>query len=77
VRAGSESCWEYCFALRRRSGPEVSWIIVFIMAVYAVFVVCIVIAVRAALRAADPGTRKIAYMVFRDLLALFARRKRG
>jgi len=58
-------------------GPEVTWIIGYIMAVYAVFVVCIVIAVRAALRAKDPGTRKIAYMVFRDLLALFARRRRG
>ena len=58
-------------------GPEVTWIIRYIMAVYAVFVVCIVIAMRATLRAKDPGTRKIAYLVFCDLLALFARRRRG
>lgn len=58
-------------------GPEVTWIIGYIMVVYAVFLVCIVIAMRATLRAKDPETREIAYMVFRDLLALFARRRRG
>ena len=56
------------------ASAEIIWIITYIMAVYAVIVTCIVITMRAALRAKDPGTREVAYRMFRDLLAKLGRR---
>lgn len=53
------------------------WIIKYLMAMAAVFTTCLVITMFAALRAEDPATREIAYRMFRDLLALFAPRRRG
>ena len=40
------------------------------------FVACIVLTTWAALHAEHPGTREIAYRMFRDLLALLSRRRR-
>ncbi len=59
------------------AAPVIAWIVKYVMAVYAIFVALIVINVCVALRAKDPGTREIAHQMFRDLLALFSRRKQG
>jgi hypothetical protein len=59
--------------LLAEAGPTVSWIIFFIAAIVAVFVVYIGIAMWAIIRARDPEERKIRYEVFRDLLRAFFR----
>ena len=59
------------------ASSSVVWIVACLLAVRAVFAACIVITMRTALRAESPATREIAYRMFRDLLALFAPRRRG
>ena len=68
---------ERLFRAGAAASPEIIWIIKYIMAMQAVFVACIVLTMRAALHAEDPGTREIAYRMFRDLLALLSRRRRS
>jgi hypothetical protein len=54
-----------------------SWIIFFIAAVIAVFVVYVGIAMWAVIRGScDPEQRQVRYRVFRDLLRIFDRGRR-
>jgi hypothetical protein len=54
-------------------GADASWVVCFIAAVIAVFVVYLGIAMYATLRASDLEQQKIRYKVFQDLLKLFTR----
>jgi hypothetical protein len=56
------------FRLAAEVGTAANWVIVFISAIIAVFVVFIGIAMYAVFRAKDPEQRKVRYKVFRDLL---------
>jgi predicted small integral membrane protein len=56
-------------------GPMAVWIMIFLAAIVAVFVLYIGIAMWAALRARDPEQRQVSYQVFRDLRDLFLRGK--
>ena len=58
-------------------GPQVIWVIIFIAAIVATFVLYIGIALWVTLRTKDPRRQKISYQVFRDLLDLFRRGRRG
>lgn len=64
------------FRLMAALGPQMIWVFIFIAAIVAVFVLYIGIAIRATLRARDPGEREIRYQIFRDLLDLFRRGSR-
>lgn len=57
-------------------GAATNWVLVFIAAVIAVFVVYVGIAMYAVLRATDPEQRKVRYQVFRDLLQCFSSGRR-
>lgn len=50
------------------SGPPADWILIFVAAIVAIFVVYVGIAMRAVLRAPDQDQRQVRYQVFRDLL---------
>lgn len=52
-------------------GPAAMWLLVFVAAVVAVFVLYVGIALFATLRAPDEPQAKIRYQIFRDLLDLF------
>ena len=54
-------------------GPGVAWVLFFIAAVVAVFVVYVGIALVAALFAREPEPRKTRHEILRDLLKLFLR----
>lgn len=64
------------FRLMAALGPQMTWVLYFIAAIVAVFVLYIGIAIRATLRSRDPGEREIRYQIFRDLLDLFRRGSR-
>lgn len=57
-------------------GAAANWIIIFALAVIAVFVVYIGIAMCAALRSDDPEQQTIRYKIFQDLLRVFTRGRR-
>ena len=57
-------------------GPGVVWVIIFIAAVVAVFILYIGVALWATLRAKDAEQRKVRYQIFHDLLDLFLRGRR-
>jgi len=59
--------------LLAEAGPTVSWIIIFVAATVAVFVLYIGIAMYATLQAHDPQEQRIRYRIFHDLLGLFIR----
>ena len=50
------------------SGPAADWILIFLAAIVAIFVLYVGIAMRAVLRAPDQGQRQVRYQIFRDLL---------
>jgi hypothetical protein len=52
-------------------GPRAAWILVFLAAIVAVFVLYVGVALFATLRADDDKQQKIRYQVLRDLLDLF------
>jgi hypothetical protein len=54
-------------------GAAANWIIIFSLAVIAVFVGYLGIAMCAAFHAYDPEQQKIRYQIFQDLLRVFAR----
>ena len=58
-------------------GPQVIWVCIFIAAMVAVFILYVGIALWVTLCAKDPRRQKISYQVFRDLLDLFHRGRRG
>jgi hypothetical protein len=64
------------FRLMAQVDPAATWMAVFLTAVVAVFVLYVGVAMLATLRAKDPEQVKIRYRVFKDLLALFYRRRR-
>lgn len=55
-------------------GAAANWIVIFIAAVIAVFVVYVGVALYATLRASDPEQQQIRYKVFHDLLRFFGGR---
>lgn len=55
-------------------GPGATWLMVFIAAVIAVFVLYVGIALFATLRAPDDQQRTLRHEMFRELLDLFRRR---
>jgi hypothetical protein len=55
-------------------GPGATWLMVFIAAVIAVFVLYVGIALFATLRAPDDQQRTLRHEMFRELLELFRRR---
>ncbi len=57
-------------------GPGAIWVLFFIAAVIAVFVLYVGIALVAALLAKDPEQQKVRCKILRDLLWLFRRRRR-
>jgi hypothetical protein len=57
-------------------GAAANWIVFFIAAIIAVFMVYIGIAMWAIFRTRDADQQKIRYKVFRDLLGVFDRRRR-
>jgi hypothetical protein len=67
---------EILVRLSSAAGPAFACIAVFLMAVVATFVLLTAIAMLATIRADDLGQRQIRYRIFRDLLGLFAPRKR-
>jgi len=50
------------------SSPAADWILIFLAAIVAIFVLYVGIAMRAVLRAPDQDQRQVRYEVFRDLL---------
>jgi hypothetical protein len=68
---------EEVLRLMAEVGPGAVWIGGLLTAVVATFVLYIGIALWAVLRAKDPKQRKIRYRIFRDLIGLFDRRRRG
>jgi len=62
--------------LLAEKGPQVIWVLIFIAAMVAVFVIYTGIAMWATLRAQNPEQRQVRYRIFRDLLDLFRRGKR-
>jgi hypothetical protein len=54
-------------------GTAANWVVIFTLAVVAVFVGYLGIAMHATFRASDPEQRKIRYKVFQDLLRIFVR----
>jgi hypothetical protein len=57
-------------------GPGIIWVLIFIAAVIAVFVLYVGIALVAALFAKDPGQQKVRRKILRDLLRLFRCKRR-
>jgi hypothetical protein len=57
-------------------GPAATWIVAFIAAIVAVFVMYVGITIWATLRASDPEQQQIRYQLFSDLLDLFRHRSR-
>jgi hypothetical protein len=57
-------------------GAAANWIVIFTAAVIAVFVAYVGVAMYATLRATDPEQQKLRYKVFRDLLRIFAGKRR-
>jgi len=55
-------------------GAAANWIVIFISAVIAVFVVYLGVAMCATFRASDPEQQKLRYKVFHDLLRFFGGR---
>jgi hypothetical protein len=53
-------------------GAAASWVLVFVAAVVAVFVVYLGIAMYAVYQAKDPDQQKLRYKVFEDLLRVFS-----
>jgi hypothetical protein len=54
-------------------GPGVAWVLIFMAAVVAVFVLYVGIALLAALFAQEPGPQEARSKILRDLLNLFHR----
>lgn len=50
------------------AGPAADWILIFLAATVAIFMLYVGIALRAVLRASDQEQRQVLYQVFRDLL---------
>ena len=61
------------FRLLAAIGPGVAWVLKFIAAVIAVFVVYVGIALVAALITREPRLRQTRHEILRDLLDLFRR----
>jgi Flp pilus assembly protein TadB len=55
--------------------PQIIWILIFIAAIVAVFVLYIGIALWVTLISKDSRRQKVSYQAFRDLLDLFVRGK--
>ena len=68
---------EKVLRLMAEVGPGAIWIVGLLAIVVATFVLYVGIALWAVLRANGPEQMKIRYRIFKDLIELFDRRRRG